>query len=100
MKHVNASLLGRDMNQIFKIRVSKRIGKKSVNIVFLDSFYQLPFKLDILGIKFNTETKKGVFPYKFVNNQNLFYKGEVPAMDFYEGKIDEKTYSYICKSGV
>lgn len=46
------------MNEIFKIRVSKRIGKKYVNVGFLDSFYQLPLKLDTLGIKFNTDTKK------------------------------------------
>lgn len=88
------------MNEIFKIRVSKKIGKKSVNVVFLDSFYLLPFKLDTLGIKFNTDTKKSVFPYKFVNKHNLFYKGEEPAIEFFDGKIDEMGYRDLCQCGV
>jgi DNA polymerase type B, organellar and viral len=100
MKEVNARLWGREMNEIFKIRISKKIGKKSVNVVFLDSFYQLPLKLDVLGIKFNTNTKKSLFPHKFVNKDNLFYKGEVPAIEFFDGKIDKKDYSDICQSGV
>lgn len=88
------------MNELFKIRLSKKIGKKSVNVVFLDSFYQLPFKLDILGIKFNTTIKKSLFPHRFVNKDNLFYKGELPAIEFFDGKVDEKDYSDLCKGGV
>ena len=88
------------MNEIFKIRISKRVGKKSVNVVFLDSFYQLPLKLETLGIKFNTDTKKGVFPYGFVNKHNLFYKGRVPAIEFFNGKIDAEGYRDLCQAGV
>lgn len=87
------------MNEIFKIRVSKKIGKnKSINVVFLDSYYQLPLKLDTLGIKFNTDTKKGVFPYRFVNKDNLFYIGEVPSIKFFEGKIDPNAYADLCRN--
>lgn len=100
MNNVKVSLLGRDMNQIFKIKISRKIGKKSINVVFLDSYYQLPFKLETLAIKFNTETKKGIFPYRFVNKYNLFYKGAVPAKKFYEGHVDNETYSNLCQCGV
>lgn len=85
------------MNDIFKIRVSKKIGKKYVNVIFLDSFYQLSMKLDTLGKKFNTDTKKGLFPYKFIDKNNLFYKGNVPAIEFFEGRIDEKAYIDLCR---
>lgn len=72
------------MNDIFKIRLSKKIGKKYVNVIFLDSFYQLSMKVDTLGKKFNTDTKKGLFPYKFIDKKNFFYKGNVPAIEFFE----------------
>lgn len=97
MSDVGVRVWGRDMNEIFKIRVSKKIGKKSVNVVFLDSFYQLPFKLDVLGKKFNTKVKKTTFPYKFVTANNLFYKGCVPPIKFFEGKISEEDYSNLGK---
>lgn len=85
------------MRNIFKIRVSKKIGKKSINVVFLDSFYQLPFKLDTLGKKFNTEVKKTLFPYRFVNAQNLFYIGEMPGVEFFDN-LDLLTYKDLCKN--
>lgn len=87
------------MNEIFKIRISKKIKKKSINVVFLDSFYQLPFKLDVLGKKFNTNVKKTLFPYRFVKKDNLFYKGDVPAIELFDGKIGEMDYKDLCRRG-
>lgn len=92
MSDVSCRLWGRDMTNIFKMRISKKVGSRSYNITLLDSMYQLPFKLDVLGKKFNTEVKKSVFPYGFVNKDTLFYKGETPAFKYYNGKLTETEY--------
>ncbi len=90
------------MNQIFKIKISKVVGvgkgKKTVSVTLLDSYYQLPFKLDTLAKKFNTDTQKSPFPYNFVTQETLFYEGATPDYKYYEGKIDEKTYNEIVAS--
>ncbi len=92
MKGVSARLWGRDMNNIFKIRISKKIAKKSINVVLLDSFYMLPFKLDLLGIKFDTDVKKTSFPYTFVRRDSLFYIGPAPSLTHYADKIEMFDY--------
>ena len=97
MEDVGVRLWGRDMHNIFKIRASKKIGKKYINVVFLDSFYQLPFKLDTLGRKFNTKVQKTLFPYRFVNASNLFYQGAMPPIEFFDGKLNILTYNDLSK---
>lgn len=72
MEGVSCTLWGRDMCNIFKIRLSKQVGNKRYNIVLLDSVYQLPFKLDVLGIKFDTHVRKTTLPYNFVNKDTLW----------------------------
>ena len=97
MDGVRCTLWGRDMCNIFKIRISKQVGKKSLNVVLLDSVYQLPFKLEVLGRKFDTKVKKTTFPYEFVNKETLFYKGVVPAKTYYRNKVSDTEYSELCK---
>lgn len=90
---LSCTLWGRDMCNIFKIRISKQVGKKRYNVVLLDSVYHLPFKLEVLGRKFDTEVKKTTFPYEFVNKDTLFYKGVRPANTYYQKKVSDTKYS-------
>ena len=86
-------LLGRAINQIFFISLRKKIGGNYVTVNLTDSIYILSASLDNLAKKFGTENK-GVFPYTFVNANNLEYKGEMPPLKFYN-KIDHKEYQKL-----
>lgn len=90
---ISCALWGRDMCNIFKIRLSKLVGKKRFNVVLLDSVYHLPFKLEVLGRKFDTEVKKTTFPYEFVNKDTLFYIGPRPADSYYQNSKPDS----LCK---
>lgn len=60
-------------------------GKRKYSIYFRDSLLMLPASLRKLGHSFNVDTKKTIYPYKFVNqkNINLNYVGEVPEFKFF-----------------
>ncbi len=98
MSDVSCRLWGRDMSNIFKIRISRKVGNKQYNITLLDSVYQLPFKLDVLGKKFNTEVKKSTFPYSFVNKNTLFYIGETPGIKYYNRNLTDTEYRELFKN--
>jgi hypothetical protein len=64
------------------------------NLFFRDSLLLLPGSLRSLAINFGASTNesKGIFPYRFVNNQNiqLNYKGLVPEFNNFDGiTLDE-----------
>jgi hypothetical protein len=63
------------------------------NIYFRDSLLLLPATLNKLAKEFKV-TNKGIFPYSFVNNENisLNYKGEVPNIKFFDN-ISESDYN-------
>lgn len=98
MSDVSCRLWGRDMSNIFKIRISRKVGGKRYNITLLDSVYQLPFKLDVLGKKFNTDVKKSTFPYEFVNKNTLFYKGQMPDFKYYNSNLTDSSYRQLFKN--
>jgi len=64
---------------------------KKYNLFFRDSLLLLPSSLKSLAKNFNVDNK-GIFPYRFVNNQNiqLNYKGLVPEFNIFDGlTLDE-----------
>lgn len=77
-------------NQVLRLTVSiltKQGKKKSkINIHFVDSLNFLNSSLDKLCKDFEVETSKGIFPYSFVNKNNLNYVGPTPDMVFYPHK--------------
>lgn len=83
-------LLGRAINEIFFIRLSKKIGDKKISVSLTDSMYILSSSLDNLAKKFGT-VNKGHFPYSFVGPHNLYYKGKMPPFKHYN-KLDQETY--------
>lgn len=58
-------------------------GRNSFTV--LDSYAMLPDKLIKLGDNFDVHTIKSVFPYKFATEDHLFYEGDMPTFDYYEG---------------
>lgn len=64
-------------------RTIKSVHTKNVySIKLVDSYNILSHKLDDLGETFSTEVKKGIFPYKFMNKEHLFYVGFKPDISF------------------
>lgn len=66
-------------------------------IFFRDSYLLFPDKLRNLCKNFGVEDK-GIFPYRFVNNENipLNYCGPVPAFEFFDD-ITKDEYDNYCK---
>jgi len=64
-------------------------------LYFRDSFLLLPDSLRRLAKNFNVENK-GIFPYKFVNDNNisLDYNGEVPDINYFDNISNEEYISY------
>lgn len=74
--------------------ISLKINSYDFEITLLDSLLLVPGSLDSILKSFNCNTQKGVFPYRFVNKNNLFYIGDKPAKDFYK-KISDQEYLNI-----
>ena len=71
-------------NSLLKIKIGKKIKNNTVYIIIVDSYNLLPNSLNKLGKSFSVEVQKGIFPYKFSTQNNLFYIGQTPDIHFYE----------------
>jgi hypothetical protein len=76
------------------ISINFNYGKNNeYQINFRDSYLLLPKSLAELTEGFHVETLKSVFPYLFVNENNLNYIGEVPDFKYFDQKINKKQYN-------
>jgi hypothetical protein len=86
-------------SRILKLEVSAKISKTVKNkITFIDSLNLLPEKLETLGLSFNVDVTKGVFPYSFVNSDTLYYVGNTPDITYFNlrhKKMDLNEYNNI-----
>jgi hypothetical protein len=57
---------------------------KNYIVVFRDSLKILLVSLRNLAKIFGVDTQKSIFPYSFVNENNLDYVGEVPDFKFFD----------------
>ncbi len=64
------------------------------NITFIDSYQILLTSLSKLAVSFNVE-EKGIFPYSFVNENNLDYIGEVPDFKYFNNITLDQYREYI-----
>jgi hypothetical protein len=62
----------------------------------MNSYPILSKKLSALGVDFNVNTLKSVFPYKFSLQDNFFYVGPTPNIDYCEN-ITKEEYSKVFK---
>ena len=60
-----------------------------------DSFLLLPSSLSKLATQFNVQ-EKGIFPYNFVQLNNLNYEGSVPDFKYFSN-LTEIQYKEYCK---
>ena len=67
-------------NKIITIKIIK--GKKS--FIIKDSYCILNNNLRDLGKSFDVSVLKGIFPYKFAKEDNLFYVWNTPKFQYYE----------------
>ena len=85
----------RDGNIIdLKFPYCSSTGSEQYNLYFRDSYLLLPSSLKKLALNFNLKEQKGIFPYNFVNQDNiqLDYKGPIPSYDFFN-KISIEEYN-------
>jgi DNA polymerase type B, organellar and viral len=75
---------------------SKNKNKKEnkLKLFIKDSLKLLPLSLENLVRGFNIDTKKLLFPYRFVNKDNLNYTGPIPIFDYYtdDGLCDKSKH--------
>jgi len=62
------------------------------NIKIFDLSLYYSGSLKVVSKNFNLEETKGVYPYKFVNKNNLNYIGFVPDVDFWNNKDEYNEY--------
>lgn len=98
--NLDCEILKRD-DRILEVKVKFRVSnenKRYYSISFRYSLLMLQSKLRDLAVSFNVETKKGIFPYSFVNNPKLKlnYIGAVPSIDFLDD-ISKTDYNVYCK---
>jgi hypothetical protein len=67
---------------------------KDYNITFKDSNQLLLGSLRKLAISFGVDTQKSIFPYNFVNENNLDYVGVVPDIKFFDNITLEEFNNY------
>jgi len=67
---------------------------KDYNITFRDSQQLLIMSLRKLAKAFGVSTQKSIFPYRFVNENNLDYNGPIPDFKYFDGisSIDYNCY--------
>lgn len=69
----------------------KKLVRKTIKI--LDSNQIIPGKLRNLAKEFNCKELKGHFPYKFININNLDYKGELPPYYYFSDSLGLDEYN-------
>lgn len=65
---------------------SKTVYKLSFRVHVVPSLLLLPSSLRKLSKRFKISNPKGIYPYKFINKDNLDYVGNVPSYSFFFSK--------------
>jgi hypothetical protein len=69
--------------KVISLNLSSKSKKDKFKMFIKDSLKLLPLSLEKLIKGFNIDTQKLLFPYKFVNKDNLNYIGPIPTFDYY-----------------
>lgn len=102
LKHI-ANYPNVKVNPVIKegsfINLEIQYGRNQVyRINIRDSFLLLPASLKQLALQFNKTNVKDIFPYTFVNADNLDYVGPVPNYNFFDpNKVTLEEYNEYCK---
>ena len=71
-------------NKFINLEVFYKLNNKTYKISFRDSYLLLNASLNKLSKAFNVINQKGIFPYSFVNENNLHYEGIVPDYVYFD----------------
>lgn len=83
-KYNGSIIVSKDLT-VLSISINNGIkGKNRINLIFRDSLALLPLSLHKLGISYEVDVLKGIFPYRFVKSNNLDYIGNKPSISLYE----------------
>lgn len=77
-----------------KLTISKKFNNIIKRINLVDSLPILPNNLRDLAKSFGTEHQKGYFPHSFVEENKLYYVGNIPARSYF-GDIGYDEYELI-----
>lgn len=80
--------------KMLKLTVSRKLGTKTVKITFIDSYNLLSSSLDTLTKGFDVKNLKRDFPYNFVNEKTINYKGQTPDIKYFN-KISTSEYKEL-----
>lgn len=80
---------------IVYLDVTKNVNNHKRTLHIQDSYSILNDNLKNLALNFQVDTWKGVFPYKFSKNTNLFYLGRTPNKSYYNNIKDELYRSLV-----
>lgn len=75
-------------NKLYSLKLSIKINNKIHSIIIKDSYLLLSSSLRDLGHNYKVDVIKGYFPYSFVNENNLNYKGEIPEYFYYYNNVN------------
>ena len=81
--------------KMLRLVIKRKINNKYVKITFVDSLNILNDSLSNLTTEFEVKTIKGIFPYSFVNENTLEYKGPTPDIKYYNNNITLEKYKKI-----
>ena len=80
-------------NKILSIKIKN--VETGMTIKLLDSLQILNGNLRDILQTYQCNNLKGIFPYRFMNEDRLFYKGSVPKIKYFDG-IDISYYNSLC----
>lgn len=72
-------------------------SKNKIVLSFRDSYQILLASLSKLGKSFNVSTLKSKFPYRFINETDLNYCGEIPKLKYFDN-MNLKDFISYCKN--
>jgi hypothetical protein len=76
------------------LSLKAKFGKNNeYQIEFKDSYLILLASLSKLSKYFKIKSPKTIFPFLFVNENNLDYKGKVPSFEMFDNKISREEYN-------
>jgi hypothetical protein len=79
-------------SKMIRLEVIKIINSKRIKIIFVDSLNILNNSLEQLCNDYSVSNTKGIFPYRFVNKDNLDYIGNIPDISYYNTNINRDLY--------
>lgn len=79
--------------KFLQINVKYKVYEEEYQLTLFDSYLILLSSLDKLANNFDVDSKKGIYPYTFANENNLNYVGEVPDFKYFDKKISLSEYN-------